>query len=407
MSRLAQRGFTLVELMVALLIGLLLVFGLVEVFSASRAAYQLSTGLARTQENGRFALDMLQRDLRAGGHFGCVNDQARFLPGNVTPSRPALVSTFLTAEHQFAGLYHQVADEALRFDIPVQGYDANGTGPGGSIQVGGAPAKATSGAAWTPAIPAALFARLVQPVAGSDILVLRHFSPAGAHVTGVALGEPAIVEFEKGHAKRLIEGGGAPTIFGLADCMTAAVFGASADDLEDGKLTVPAGGGNLRGLTDQPFAEGQATLHRADSVVYYVGLNAQDNPALYRLRHKLEGGAVRYDNEELVEGIESLQLLFGQDSNVAANSRPTGNIGSSRHAGDLVGGGNENAWRRVGMIQVGVLARSPEPAAAGQRDEEVAPPLSLLGLKVMPADDGYYRASYEDAIALRNRLFGN
>ncbi|MCD9030690.1 PilW family protein [Luteimonas sp. Y-2-2-4F] len=404
--RSAQRGFTLIELMVALVVGLLLVLGLIEVFSASRAAYQLSTGLARTQENGRFALDMLQRDLRAGGHFGCVNDQARFLPGNVTPSRPALVSTFLTDEHQFTGQYQHVADEALRFDIPVQGHNAAGTSPGETLQIGDTPTVATSGGQWAPAISATLFARLLQPVAGSDILVLRHFSPAGAHVAGVTLGEPAVVAFNTSHAERLTEGVGTPTIFGIADCMTAAVFGATAD-LTSGTLTVPVGGGNLRSLTEQPFVDGQATLHRADSVVYYVGLNAQGNPALYRLRHTLVGGAVAFDNEELVEGIESLQVLFGQDSNVDALTRPTGNIGSSAHAGALIGGGDENAWRRVGMIQVGVVARSPERAAAEQRDTGVAPPLSLLGLTVTPSDDGYYRASYEDAIALRNRLFGN
>ncbi|MCY0536225.1 PilW family protein, partial [Klebsiella pneumoniae] len=83
-----QAGVTLIELLVALGIGALLILGLVEVFSASRTAYQLSTGLARSQENGRFALDILQRDIRMAGHVGCVNDQARFLPENITPSRP-------------------------------------------------------------------------------------------------------------------------------------------------------------------------------------------------------------------------------------------------------------------------------------------------------------------------------
>ena len=80
-------GLSLIELMIALLIGTILVLGLVQVFSASRAAYQLSQGIARNQENARFALDFLSRDLRMAGHAGCVNDQSLLATdagGNVT-----------------------------------------------------------------------------------------------------------------------------------------------------------------------------------------------------------------------------------------------------------------------------------------------------------------------------------
>ena len=51
-----QAGLSLIELMIALLIGSILLIGLVQVFGASRTAYQLSEGMSRTQENARFAL---------------------------------------------------------------------------------------------------------------------------------------------------------------------------------------------------------------------------------------------------------------------------------------------------------------------------------------------------------------
>ena len=76
-SKRSIRGLSLIELMIALLIGSILMIGVVQVFAASRTAYQLSEGMSRVQENGRFALDYLQRDIRMAGHFGCVNDQAR------------------------------------------------------------------------------------------------------------------------------------------------------------------------------------------------------------------------------------------------------------------------------------------------------------------------------------------
>lgn len=415
MARTHQRGVSLIELMVAMLIGVLLILGLVQVFSASRTAYQLSSGLARAQENGRFAMEMLQRDLRVAGHMGCVNDQARFLPENITPSRPALVTTFLTAAQQFNADFAAVGASALRFDQMIQGYDATGTSSGQTINLSTTPDIAPDGSSWSPALPADIRSAMINPVAGSDVLVLRHFAPAGAQVTSFTAGSPAVIEFNTAHLSRLTEGVSNPRLLGIADCMTAAVF-ESADDVSGGTVRVAAGGVSRRDLLDQPFVTGQAMLYRAESMVYYVGVNAQGVPSLYRVRFGLDGsGAVTALNEELVEGIESLQLQYGVDSEVGLATRPTGNVGRSHVASAAIftGGSaaaNANAWLRVGLVQVGILARSSEPAAAPQRntagDVDVAP-LSLVGVRVTPPADSFYRTVYEDSVALRNRLFGN
>lgn len=429
-------GLSLIEIMVALAISSLLVLGLVEVFAASRTAYQLSTGLARVQENGRFAMDFLQRDIRMAGHLGCVNDQARFLPENVTPSRPALVSTFLTESEQFAGNY-AAAPEALRFDVGIQGYDARiggtggATGSGSAVTLTSAPTVATAASAWQPALPTstapgtkALFEELNEPVQNSDIVVLRYFSPTGAQVVkpdptnpsshGFQPGNPATITFEADQASRLTEGVTNPGLFGITDCMNAAVFQKTdATSLTTGVMEVGIGGANKSGLLgNQSFADGQAIVYRAESVVYYVGVNDNGNPSLYRLRYTLNPGDGDPEavNEELVEGIESLQLQYGQDSRVLATERPTGNIGSSVLANAVQPAADPvTAWRRVGLVQIGLVARSPDPAAAAQRDvanEEVVP-LSALGVTVTPPDDARYRTVYEGSIALRNRLFGN
>ncbi|KGP31306.1 hypothetical protein NY67_01610 [Xanthomonas citri pv. fuscans] len=78
-------GVSLIELMIAMVIGLVLLLGVIQVFSASRTAAQLSEGASRAQENGRFALDYLARDIRMAGHFGCVNDQAQFVKSQGDP----------------------------------------------------------------------------------------------------------------------------------------------------------------------------------------------------------------------------------------------------------------------------------------------------------------------------------
>ncbi len=63
-----ERGFTLVELMVAMVIGLILLGGVYTVFFSSVTTYRQTAGLSRLQENGRFALELLGQELRNAGY---------------------------------------------------------------------------------------------------------------------------------------------------------------------------------------------------------------------------------------------------------------------------------------------------------------------------------------------------
>lgn len=79
-GRRGQQGLTLVEIMVALLIGLILIAGVIEVFLGTRQNYRFQEALARVQENGRYAIEIIGRDLRQGGYAGCATLET------VTPS---------------------------------------------------------------------------------------------------------------------------------------------------------------------------------------------------------------------------------------------------------------------------------------------------------------------------------
>jgi type IV pilus assembly protein PilW len=418
------RGVSLIELMIALAIGMLLVLGLVEVFSASRVAYQLSQGIARVQENGRFAMDYLQRDLRMVGHMGCVNDQARFLPENQSGTRLALASTFMAdgdrLTKNYAGSAPNVVPRFLRFDVGIEAYEAVGTGTGANVALPAAPVVQGDVNAWSPALPnvlqggANLNVDTANRVGNSDILVLRYFAPTGAQMKTFAPGDPtAVITVDSTQWDRLVEGVDSPALFGIADCMNAAVFEASATNKGAGTITVTKGGLNKSAMAGlESFVKGQATVYRAETVVYYVGLNDANVPALYRLRYQFTPGAgtATPRKEELVEGIESLQLQFGQDSRVDPSARPTGNIGPSNPANSLLvpTGDLANAWRRVGLVQVGLVARSVDSAAAAQRETGVGvTQLSALGVVMTPPADARYRSVYEESVALRNRLFGN
>lgn len=66
-----QRGLSIIELMIALLLGSLLTVGMVQIFTSNSQAFQMSEAVARTQEYGRIAAEMLTREVRGAGYYGC------------------------------------------------------------------------------------------------------------------------------------------------------------------------------------------------------------------------------------------------------------------------------------------------------------------------------------------------
>jgi len=71
-----QHGFTLVELMIALVITLILMAGISQVFLSSKKSFTIQDTLARQQENGRYVLDTLGQDLRRAGYMGSLEGVA-------------------------------------------------------------------------------------------------------------------------------------------------------------------------------------------------------------------------------------------------------------------------------------------------------------------------------------------
>ena len=83
-----QGGLSLIELMIALLVGLLLLGGLIQIYLSSKQSYNAQEQLARMQENGRFAMDLITRDLRRTGYWG-GNRNLGVITGNPGPAAPA------------------------------------------------------------------------------------------------------------------------------------------------------------------------------------------------------------------------------------------------------------------------------------------------------------------------------
>jgi len=86
-----QAGVGLVELMVAMTVGLLLVAGAIQQLLANRSSFVLQQQLAAVQENTRFVLARLGRDIRQAGAFGCLDLQR--LPAPMAAQLPGPLAT--------------------------------------------------------------------------------------------------------------------------------------------------------------------------------------------------------------------------------------------------------------------------------------------------------------------------
>lgn len=67
------RGFTLIELMIAMTIGLLVIAGVTSVFMATQQTYRTNDALSDVQEGSRVAFELLSREIRNAGLTGCIS----------------------------------------------------------------------------------------------------------------------------------------------------------------------------------------------------------------------------------------------------------------------------------------------------------------------------------------------
>lgn len=122
-------GLSLVEMMVALAVGLILLAGLMQVWSSSRQTYRLAEAQSRAQENGRFAAQLLAKDLRSTRSLGCRS---------------------IALDERYSSL-NVIACELL--DTPAEAADCTGPASIGSDLAMGYDASQHNAGAWLDALP--------------------------------------------------------------------------------------------------------------------------------------------------------------------------------------------------------------------------------------------------------------
>lgn len=115
----SQRGFSLVELAVAVLLGAIVVGGLINLFISNRKAYQVQSGNNFLQENLRIATDRMGWSVRMADFWG----------GNKSSTVTTNAGTTITAKGNCNGAWATLVDASQANGGGIYGYDGSDTFP--------------------------------------------------------------------------------------------------------------------------------------------------------------------------------------------------------------------------------------------------------------------------------------
>lgn len=249
--RAMQQGLSLIELMVALLLSTLLLLGVLQMFSNTSDGDKANTALARLQESGRVALEILKQDLRRTGYIGCANP--------LNPTFPP--------------------DHA-----PTRNFPADAIGQQATVTLEGA-------------------------ATASDTLTIVSGSASPAMLDDVSGATATLVTSDA----NLRIGTGVNQEFVLTDCETVMVFRAtvsapSTNDVSTSSDTrdklkykysltaIADKNGNVPSFTGSLTAEGAQIVH------------------LGQVRYDVSNGALRKNGAELIGNVDNFQVLYGVTS---------------------------------------------------------------------------------------------
>lgn len=354
-----QGGLSLVELMIALALGVVLTLGVVQVFLGSSQTYRTGGAIAYLQENLRFSLTRISQDVRMAGNAGC-------LVGDPT--------NHLDTGHS---AYNSTLWEPGR---AVVGWEAPNTGLGKSLTISG---FTVGGGSWTNgSSDTAPVAITNNALVGTDFLVMSGTERADVELSGNPHGNANTV----GTSGSTGLNAGTIVLIVTEDCSGGDRFQKNNDA---NASTITRGNGNniapgnvmsnpLINYTD----DGSLYVYRSKG--YFVGLGTNNEPALFRVA--LTPGESNTP-VELVSGVESMQVLYG----VATNER---------RAERYVDASNVNNWEDVVSVRVALLMRSDNQIL----DEDNSQTFNLVGTEVDPGSDRRARLVATTTIGIRNRL---
>lgn len=314
MSSISQRGFSLIELMIAMTIGLIVLAGVGYLYVESRQAFRSMDNLSRMQESARYALEVMARDIRMAGYRGCASSSVE-------------IKNVLNSPTSFAH----------NFSVPINGFEGSGMG-------------------WSPALPTGaggLDTAKVEP--GTDAFTLRGAFGGGTTITAQPGGTSADLKVTPPHdlAKDDIVLASTCEVATAFNITNINIIGAGQNVVHNEGVGSP---GNSTKDLGAVFVGGE--LLKMQTKSYFIRESAISTPSNKRFslwqfdNHKASGG----DNPaEIADGIENMQILYGSDAN-------SDGIVESYSKADVV-----PDWKKVAAVRISLLVAGNDNVASGKQ----------------------------------------
>lgn len=366
-----QAGLSLVELLVAMLVALIILIGVVQVFQGNFVTSRYQESLAIVQENGRFAINAISRDLRQAGYLGCTSF---FRP---------LANHLNSSDAVHTALEDHLRNGLEGWDFAgTAGYGLESTPEGFPFFIAGVDSDDTDGGSWTNGT-------FVDPefsvsaINNSDIL----------RIWG-ALGASADVETASNTAIEVDDATGfnAGDLVVLNDCQgmdVVQVCAVSGDELTLGSSCTP---GNDADALASAYENAQVAVITGAT---YLVADTNGVPVLrrYTLTNQVQMG----NPQDLVEGIENIQFLYGVDTSPEADDE----AGDPFTTEMYVPASAIDRWNKVTSVRIFLMAAS--------LDDNVLPAdVSEISYRFMGEDydapDRRIRQVISRTINIRNKM---
>ncbi len=376
--KLPSRGFSLVELMIALVLGLLVTGALIQLFLANKITYNVSDGLVRAQESARYAMLTLNRDLRMAGSQPICSGAPLDMRSLLRIDDDGDVGEVVAAGG-FMGFDYN-GTETGTFPFPLDGSGDAGSGQWANFDSSG--------------LPPALVGRAL---AGTDVLAVASTVPVdgftGCSENNANANALNVCDQDDSNVNHPFQG---DDIITAVDC-TAGVADTFVNNTQGqgGPQTLTRAPGqtgrgvrNINAGSWSTAFRGQTEFYRTDVVYYFIGQSAGSTPerfrpALFRVRNCNAPDSCQF--EELAEGVENLQVFFRRQGSDNLYSPRDNQIGD---------------WANVTAAELDLVMVSPEPV----ENRELEQSLELGNGLIVQMDDRRIRVAYSHTAAVRNRI---
>ena len=340
-------GLTLVELLVALAVGLFLVGGIVQILLSSSQAYRATTAVSRVQENGRYALSSLARAVRAAGFMGCE-------------SMGQGVSVSYQADAFDGSEDHNMVGQPAELFGYLNGAD-----------------NAKSNGTWDGFFGTRAAVRRRD---GTDVMQVFYATGRGTTLDS-DMGSVGADMAVDGNT----DGLDADDLAIITDCSNATLFEVTSTSEDDDSLE--------HSDLDRPYLKDSRVFPFLASA-YFIGTKGAANEPCDGACGLYRWSIIRNTTQEMVGGVEDFMVFFGEDTS------GDGSVDEYKNAAGVTD------WGNVYSIRMGLLIASDEAVVTSKpQGYDFTDPASSFDEDDMTyPDDRRYRAPFWITITLRNKL---